>query len=98
MVTNKQVKKLFKLRGTGMSKSEMADKTNMDVKTANKYLDSGKLPSQVKPEHNWRTRTDPFEDVWGEVTELLKNNKGLEAKTIFEYFREKMLVNFKMVS
>ncbi len=48
MVTDKQVKRLFKLRSMGMTKSELADKTNMDIKTASKYLDSGKLPSQVK--------------------------------------------------
>jgi len=90
MVTDKQVKKLFKLRGTGMTKTEMSDKTNMDVKTARKYLDSGKLPGQIKPEHNWRTRLDPFEDAWNNIKEMLENNHGLEAKTIFEHLqREK---------
>ncbi len=65
MVTDKQVRRLFKLRSMGMTKSELADKTNMDIKTASKYLDSGKLPSQIKPEHNWQTKKDSFEDAWG---------------------------------
>lgn len=90
MVTDKQVKKLFKLRSMGMKKSEMSDKTNMDVKTARKYLTANKLPSQLKKEHTWRTRQDPFESVWeSEVKELLDNNTGLQAKTIFEYLRGK---------
>ena len=52
MVTDKQVKKLFKLRSMGMTQNESSDKTNMDVKTARKYLKMNKLPSQVKVEHN----------------------------------------------
>ena len=50
----------------------------MDEKTARKYRSSKQLPSQMKREHNWRTRKDPFEGVWLEV------NAGLEAKTLFE--------------
>jgi len=88
MVTDKQVKRLFKLRRLGMTKSDIADKTNMDIKTASKYLNLGKLPSQVKPEHNWQTRKDPFKDEWEHIKELLGNNPGLEAKTIFEYLQE----------
>lgn len=88
MVTNKQVKKLFNLRGMEMTKIKMADKANMDVKTAKKYLDLNKLPSQIKPEHNWKTRPDAFAGVWSEVKDLLENNNGLEAKTIFEYLQK----------
>lgn len=87
MVTDKQVKKLLKLRRMGMTQEKMADKTNMDVKTARKYLGKGKLSSQLKADHTWRTRKDPFEEVWDDVKELLENNSGLEAKTIFEYLQ-----------
>ncbi len=65
-----------------------ASKAGMDEKTARKYIKLGKLPSQVKPEHTWRTRTDPFESIWGDALEFLKNNAGLEVKTLFEYFQE----------
>lgn len=70
-----------------MTKSEASDKTNMDVKTARKYIDLQKLPSQVKPYHNWNTRKDPFDDIWDLARELLENNSGLEAKTLFEHFQ-----------
>ncbi len=89
MVTDKQVKKLFKYRSMGMSKTSMADKTNMDIKTAKKYLDLNKLPGQIKVDHNWRTRKDPFEEIWEESKELLETNPGLEAKSLFEYFQKK---------
>jgi hypothetical protein len=61
-----------------------AAKAGMDEKTARKYLHSQQLPSQMQPEHNWRTRKDPFEGVWEEVQAWLEVNAGLEAKTLFE--------------
>lgn len=70
-----------------MSKTETkelaAAKAGMDVKTARKYLADGRLPSEGKPERNWRTRADPFEAVWEEIREQIRANPGLEAKTIF---------------
>jgi hypothetical protein len=65
-----------------------ASKAGMDAKTARKYIKSGKLPSQVKPEHTWRTRTDPFESVWGEALGFLENNAGLEVNSLFEFLQE----------
>lgn len=72
-----------------MSKTEKtqelaAAKAGMDVKTARKYLASGRLPSEEKPERTWRTRPDPFERVRKEIEEQINVHPGLEAKTIFE--------------
>lgn len=61
-----------------------AAKAGMDEKTARKYVKAGKLPSELLKEHNWRTRTDPFEAQWEEVREKLAESPGLEAKTLFE--------------
>jgi hypothetical protein len=36
----------------------------MDEKTARKYREIGKLPSELQQEHDWRTRKDPFEEAW----------------------------------
>jgi hypothetical protein len=74
---------------TEKTKVVAASKSGMDEKTARKYLRKGKLPSQVKPEHGWRTREDPFGGVWDEVVELLRGNGGLEAKTILEWLQGK---------
>ena len=57
----------------------------MDPKTALKYRKSGQLPSQLKEPHVWRTRTDPFVQEWDQIKNLIQDNPGLEAKTIFEY-------------
>lgn len=74
----------MELLGMGKSLATAAAKADMDEKTARKYRESGKLPSEVKVEHAWRTREDPFNEVWEEVKEKLGNNPGLEAKTLFE--------------
>jgi len=34
-------------------------------------------------DRDWRTRTDPFAEVWDQIQQALQLNPGLEAKTIF---------------
>lgn len=84
MVTDRQVRMLMKLIETEKTLATAAAKAGMDEKTARKYRRLGKLPSEVKVEHRWRTREDPFVEVWDEVKEKLELNGGLEAKTLFE--------------
>jgi transposase len=64
-----------------------AAKAGMDEKTARKYVRAGRSPSELKKPHAWRTRPDAFEDVWGEVRELLEDRAGLEGKTLFAYLQ-----------
>jgi hypothetical protein len=61
-----------------------AAKAGMDAKTARKYLRGGQLPSESRVDRTWRTRPDPFTEVWEEVRQLVDANPGLEAKTLFE--------------
>lgn len=84
MVQDRQVRKLYMLKTREKTLGAAASKSGMDEKTARKYLRSGKLPSQSKIPHTWKTRKDPFADVWEDVRELLGTTPGLEAKTIFE--------------
>src|SRR5262245_58109862 len=84
MVTDKQVRKLFRLNAAGMTLTRCALLTNMDEKTARKYLDLGQLPGALARPHTWRTRPDPFAEVWAEVCALLEINPGLQAKTLFQ--------------
>lgn len=66
-----------------------AAKANMDEKTARRYRRLGKVPSEVAVPHTWRTRPDPFRDIWEEIRSMLKINPGLQAKTIFGYLQHK---------
>jgi hypothetical protein len=89
MVTDAQVRRLKRLSKTENTQELAAAKAGMHVKTARKYLKSAKLPSEDKPERDWRTRKDPFERVWNEIQQQLDGNPGLEAKTVFEALQRK---------
>ena len=89
MVTDAQVRRLMKLMQTEKTMGIAAAKAGMDEKTARKYCDAGRLPSQLQTEHTWGTRPDSFEEVWPELEDMLENNGGLEALTLFEYLQLK---------
>ena len=83
MVTDQQIRRLYKLSNTEKTQEIAAAKAGMDVKTARKYLRAKRLPSEMKKERHWRTRPDWFEPVWAGIQEQLRTNPGLEAKTLF---------------
>ena len=87
MVTDLQVRRLRRLDQLGIPPGLAAARAGMDDKTARKYRRLGKLPSEVRMEHHWRTRPDPFAEVWPQLEELLAVNPGLEAKTLFEHLQ-----------
>lgn len=87
MVKDQQVRRLMKLNQIEKSLSIAAAKAGMSENTAHKYIRLGKLPSEYKQERTWRTRDDPFEEVWNKVKEKMESNHGLEAKTLFEWLQ-----------
>ena len=87
MVTDRQVRKLMKLNQQEEKLSNAAAKAEMSENTARKYIRSRRLPSQCKPERTWRTREDPFEEIWVQVRAMLEINPGLEARTLFEWLQ-----------
>ena len=84
MVTDKQILRLRQALLQGMSLSLAAAKAGIDRKTARTYWQLNRLPSEVPMvDHTWRTRQDPFDDVWTELQQKLDVNPGLQAKTLF---------------
>ena len=86
MVADRQVRRLRKLihdRGLSVASA----RAGLDEKTARKYLRNGKLPSECRPDRTWRTRPDPFDEVWPSLAELLASNPGLESKTLFGHLQ-----------
>ena len=86
MTTDQQVRLLMTLIKKGLPLVMAAAKAGMSERTARKYRGSGKLPSELRMAHTWRTRPDPFEEVWAEVEGLLEQDAGLQAKTVFDEF------------
>ena len=74
VVTDAQVRMMRSWLGKEASLTLSAAKAGMDRKTARKYRYTEQLPSERQaqaPPRDWRTREDPFAEVWGEVVELL---------------------------
>ena len=94
MVKDRQVKRLWQALSSGKTLAQAADKTDMDEKTARKYRRFGRLPSEVAAERRWRTRKDPFAEVWPEVHAQLEVAPGLEAKTLFAWLQGKYPTRF----
>jgi transposase len=67
--------------GGGESRDERA--------VAAKIRALGPSPSYAKTPHTWRTRPDPFVDVWPEVEALLRQDSALQVKTIWTVLNER---------
>src|SRR5262249_14102763 len=65
-----------------------AARAGMSENTARRYVQRGGKPLDQKP-RKYRTRKDPFTDVWDEVSEMLAADPGLEAKTLMEWLTER---------
>ena len=87
MVTDRQVRRLRRFDQQGCPKGQAAARAGLDDKTARKYRRLGRLPSEVRMRHDWRTRPDPFADVWPQVEEQLALNPGLEGQTLFAWLQ-----------
>ena len=60
MVTDAQVRKLMDEMSKHGRLGVSAVRAGMHRKTARRYMELGKLPSELKEPRSWRTREDPF--------------------------------------
>lgn len=91
--TSEQVRNFMRYRKT-YSLEIAAAKAGMSPNTARKYFRQGgrKLPSQNR---DYRTRKDPFADVWEQLQEMLNRDEGLEAKTLMQWLLERYPDQFR---
>jgi hypothetical protein len=86
MVNDAQVRLLRHKRMEDETMEVAAAKAGMSVRSAQKWQ-AGPLPSQRKSPRHWRTRPDPFADVWDtDVVPLLRADEEgeLQGGTILE--------------
>lgn len=98
MVTDEQVQLLRSKMNQGKTQEAAAAAAGMSVRTARKWQ-TGPLPSQTKTERTWRTRKDPFADVWETKIEPLleaDTKAELEAKTIMQLLIDEDPERFSM--
>ena len=101
VVKDEQVRILWDWLGKEASLRLAAAKAGMDRKTARKYrqaLDYHRRWRSKRRRRNWRTREDPFSEVWSEVEALLEQGPGWEAKTLFEELQRGIRIGSPKVS
>jgi hypothetical protein len=91
MVTDVQVRRLRRKLMDGKTLEAAAAAAAMSERSARTWKE-GLLPSETKTARDWRTRPDPFTDVWTtDVVPLLEADETgrLEAKTIVELLEQR---------
>ena len=89
-INDHQVKLLRRKRSDGMTQEAAAACVGFCPKTARKW-EKGLLPSELKKPRDWRTRKDPFEEVWEDkIVPLLKLDEKeiLESTTLLDLLKE----------
>lgn len=87
--TDQQVRIMKKELSKHGHQGVAAAKAGVCRQTGAKYLHSGKLPSESAEVRHWRTRPDPFAEVWPEVEARLRESPGLWARSLFEELQER---------
>jgi hypothetical protein len=91
MVSDAQVRLLRQKRMEKKNQETAAATAGMSVRSARKWQ-AGPLPSETKQPRSWRTRADPFGEVWdAEIVPLLSNDRAgvLEATTLLSVLEER---------
>jgi len=66
----------------GKTQAAAAAASSMSLRTAREW-DTGPVPSATKQPRDWRTRPDPFSEVWVEVEQKLGISPYAGAKALF---------------
>ena len=88
-ITQPQVRLYMSGRKQGQTQTLASAKAGMSERTGQR-IDSGRIGAMEKTERGWRTRKDPFEEVWeSEVVALLEKQPALDATTLFEDLQDR---------
>jgi hypothetical protein len=96
MVTDSQVRLLRRKLMQGKRQMAAAAAAGMSERSARAWKE-GPLPSATKRPRGWRTRPDPFAEVWeAELVPLLERDEGrvLEARTLLAELGKRRPGNF----
>lgn len=91
MVTDQQIRRLRQKIMEGKRQEAAAAAAGMSVRTARTWQ-RGALPSEKRRDRHWRTRPDPFAEVWDEEIEPVMRSDPdgvMRATTILEWLEEK---------
>jgi hypothetical protein len=79
-----QVKVIMKELSKHGNQGRAAAKAGVCRQTAARYIEAGKLPSELKKTPDWQTKPTPFAEVWPEIEARLKGEPGVWVRFLFE--------------
>jgi len=87
-ITQEQVKLFMKHRTEGITQQQASAKAGISERSGRR-IDAGDLPKTKEPRY-WRTRKDPFAEVWeSEILPLLEKTPTLAPTTLFEDLQDR---------
>ncbi len=88
-ITMQQVRFYMSNRKQGQTPEQASAKAGVSQRSG-RLIDSGRIGVLETKGRDWRTRKDPFAEVWdSEVVELLEHQPGLDAPTLFENVQDR---------
>ncbi len=87
MVTDEQVRRLRKLSNTEKDQEVAARGRGWTRPRRGGICGWNGCPARFKKDRSWRTRGDPFNEVWDAVQKQMEESPGLEARTLFEWLQ-----------
>lgn len=84
-VTKQQVRVYMKQRQQGSTQAVAAAKSGVSERTGRR-IDRGQAGGGRR--RDWRTRPDPFSEVWDELREKLEADPDLQALTLLEWLQD----------
>jgi hypothetical protein len=83
-ITDRQARRYMHERKDGATQAVAAAKAGFSESTARR-IDRGRQPMSQRPTRQYRTREDPFQDVWrSEVVPILNRAPGIRATAVLE--------------
>jgi hypothetical protein len=84
-----QVRIIMKELSKHGTQEKAAVKAGVCRQTAARYIEAGKLPSELKKAHDGQTKPNPFAEVWPEIEARLKQEPGVWVRFLFEDLQER---------
>jgi hypothetical protein len=94
-ITEQQVRIYMSTKNKGYNQQTASAKAGISERSG-RQIEIGEITPGGKPIRHWRTRTDPFKNVWeNEVVPMLEQNFKLQPLTLFEHFAIKYPDDFQ---
>jgi hypothetical protein len=88
-ITMQQVRLYMSNRKQGQTQKQASAKTGVSARSGRR-IEGGRISVLESQERRWRTRKDPFREVWdSEVVPLLEKQPALDATTLFEDLQDR---------